>query len=268
MQLNDAVIQLERCGIRRYEAVTFLQLAKLGTVSAREIARATGVSRVQIYRALNALETRGLVEVTLDRPRRYIARDLTEAFEIMIEERRTQLATAEQVSRSILSAWPSVAPKEKSSVRIQTLKGRNQIYGAMRRSIKAAKKEVLAFTTTKGITRSNREGINEALLEAINHGAAAKLIVDIQGGNAPLFTRVAQRVPLRHLEGQRGRFTIIDRESVFAFLVLDERGLKGEGETALWTNSPDFVRVHAEFFELAWRSGVPAEERIRALARR
>lgn len=268
MQLGDAVSQLQRCGIRHYEAITFLHLAKMGTVSAREIARSTGVGRVQIYRALEALEARGLVEVTLDRPRRYLARDLSEAFEMMVEERRTELATAEEVRRSILSAWPSVAPRNGSSVRIQTLKGRNQIYNAMRRSIKAARREVLAFTTTKGITRSYREGINEALLGAIDHGAAAKLIVDIQGGVAPLFGRVAQRVPLRHVEGQRGRFTIIDRESVFAFLVLDEQSLKGEEETALWTNSPDFVRVHAEFFELAWRSGVPAEERIRALAKR
>jgi len=72
-------------------------------------------------------------------------------------------------------------------------------------------------------------------------------------------------VPLRHVDRQRARFIIVDRDSILAFLIQDEKTLRGDGETALWTNSPDFVKAHLEFFEKSWASGVPARRRLTAL---
>ena len=80
-------------------------------------------------------------------------------------------------------------------------------------------------------------------------------------------SRVAERVPLRHVEHQRARFILVDRTAILAFLIQDERTIRGDGETALWTNSPDFVKAHLEFFEKAWTAGTPAEVRLRALGR-
>jgi len=267
MQLGEATKQLQAVGLTRHEAEAFLSLARLGVATAREVARASGVNRVQAYRALDSLESRGLVEVTLDRPKRYAARALREAFDLLEEERRRELAAMEQIRDSLLAAWPKIARRDAATVRLQVLKGRSQIYNALRRSVAGANTEVLAFTTTKGIVRSYRAGINDALLAALRRGADAKLIADIGRSNATLFSKVARHVPLRHLDDQRGRFIIVDRESVFVFLIQDERGLKGEGETALWTNSPDFVRAHVDAFERAWRSGKAADSRLRALSR-
>ena len=265
MQLSEAVKQLQACGLSRYESITFLNLARIGVATAREIARASDVNRVQTYRALESLEGRGLVEVTLDRPKRYAARALTEAFDLIVDERRAELAGMEKVRVSLLAAWPAIARKDRATVRLQILKGRSQIYGALRRAIANARKEVLAFTTTKGILRSYRAGINEALLAAIRGGAKGRLIADLNAANMALFEKVARHVPLRHVEDQRGRFIIIDGESMFAFLIQDEGGLRGEAETALWTNSPDFVRSHRDSFERSWKDGVRAEVRFHAL---
>ncbi len=265
MQLSEAVKQLQACGLSRYESVTFLNLARMGAATAREVARASGVNRVQTYRSLESLESRGLVEVTLDRPKRYAARALTEAFDLIVDEHRAELVAMEKVRESLLAAWPTIARKDRTNVRLQILKGRSQVYGALRRVVANAEKEVLAFTTTKGILRSYRAGINDALLAAIGRGARGRLIADISLANASLFEKVARRVPLRHVEDQRGRFIIIDGESMFAFLIQDEVGLRGEGETALWTNSPDFVRSHRDFFERSWKGGVSAKARFRAL---
>lgn len=266
MQLSEAVKQLQACGLSRHESVTFLNLARLGAATAREVSRAAGVNRVQVYRALESLEGRGLVEVTLDRPKRFAARALREAFEMLIEERRAELAAMEQIRNALVVAWPSMAKQEPGTVRLQILKGRSQIYAALRRTVSSAESEVLAFTTSKGILRSYREGINDALLAAMRRGARARLIVDIRRQNAALFQKVARHVPLRHVDDQRGRFIVVDGSSAFVFLIQDERGLRGEGETALWTNSPDFVRSHVEIFERAWRSGRPATARLKSLA--
>src|SRR5206468_11985390 len=130
-----------------------------------------------------------------------------------------------------------------------------------------AKEEVLAFTTTKGLQRSYRAGINEALLASMSRGVKPRLVTDINESNAALMDRVAANVPLRHVERQPARFIIADRTAVLAVLIQDERTIRGDGETALWTNSPDFVKAHLEFFEKAWTAGTPAEVRLRALGR-
>ena len=267
MKLSDATEYLRRIGLSRYEAVVFINLARAGVATAGEIARMSGVNRVQTYRALEGLEGRGLVEVTLDRPKRYAARAINEVFDMIAEEKRAELESLDAIRKSILEAWPKLSgrSREPPSVRLQVIKGRAQIYKALRRFVGTAKKEVLAFTTTKGLQRSYRAGVNEVLIESMRRGVKPKLLADIDSSNSALMARVARYVPLRHVERQRGRFIVVDRDAIFAFLVQDERTIRGEAETALWTNSPDFVRAHVEFFEQAWISGVAAEERISAL---
>src|SRR3989454_5536058 len=71
MKLSEASEALQRIGLSRYEALVFVNLARAGATTAGDVARVSGVNRVQTYRALEGLEARGLVEVTLDRPRRY-----------------------------------------------------------------------------------------------------------------------------------------------------------------------------------------------------
>ena len=267
MRLAEATEQLRRIGLSRYEAVVFINLARAGAATAGEIARMAGVNRVQTYRALDSLEGRGLVEVTLDRPKRYAARAMNQVFDMIAEEKRTELESLDMIRKSLLLAWPKLSGRtgEPPSVRLQVIKGRARIYKTLPRFVGTAQREVLAFTTTKGIQRSYRAGVNDVLIEAMRRGVKAKLLADISTSNAALMGRVAQYVPLRHVDRQRGRFIIVDRESILAFLVQDEGTIRGDAETALWTNSPDFVRAHVEFFDRAWSLGIPADQRIDSL---
>jgi len=270
VRISEATEALERLGLTRYEATVFLNLARSGAATAGEVARACGVNRVQTYRALESLGARGLVEVTLDRPRRYAARAIDEAFDMILGEKRSEIEWIEATRKRIVEAWSRLSGRqgEPPSVRLQVIKGRAQIYRALLRLLKGARREVLAFTTTKGIQRSYRAGINEALLAAMARGVRPRLIADINASNRALMARVAEHVPLRHVDGQRARFILVDRESIIAFLIQDERRIRGEAETALWTNSPDFVRAHLEFFDTAWAAAIPAAHRLRELRAR
>ncbi len=267
MKVSEATEALHRLGLSRYEAVVFLNLARAGVATASEVAKASGVNRVQTYRALDSLEGRGLVEVTLDRPKRYAARAINDVFDMVTEEKRSELEGIEAIRKGVLDAWPRLAGRARTatSVKLQIIKGRSQIYRAIRKLVGGSRREVLAFTTTKGLQRSYRAGINEVLLEAMRRGVKPRLITNISESNAALMARVAKRVPLRHVDWLGGRFILVDRESILAFLIQDEATIRGEAETAMWTNSPDFVKAHHEFFEKAWAAGVPSERRFAAL---
>jgi len=267
MKLSEASEALQRIGLSRYEALVFVNLARAGATTAGDVARASGVNRVQTYRALEGLEARGLVEVTLDRPRRYAARAINDVFEMIAEEKRSELEKLDAVRKTFLEAWPKLSgrTREPPTVRLQVIKGRAQIYRTLGQFVSTAKEEVLAFTTTKGLQRSYRAGINEVLLAAMRRGVKARLAADINETNAVLMARVAKFVPLRHVDRQRARFIIVDRDSILAFLIQDEKSIRGEGETALWTNSPDFVKAHLEFFERSWVSGTAPRRRLAEL---
>src|SRR3990170_55590 len=128
MRIGEATDALQRIGLSRYEALVFVNLARAGAATAGEVARASGVNRVQTYRALESLEARGLVEVTLDRPRRYAARALNEAFEMIAAERRSELEQLDAIRKTLVEAWPQISGKarESPSIRLQVIKGRTQ----------------------------------------------------------------------------------------------------------------------------------------------
>src|SRR2546425_11865823 len=88
MKISEASEALQRLGLSRYEALVFVNLARAGGATAGDLARASGGNRGQTYRALESLEARGLVEVTLDRPRGYAARGPKDDFGVIAGEKR------------------------------------------------------------------------------------------------------------------------------------------------------------------------------------
>src|SRR5690349_9519055 len=102
MRLAQAMEALEQVGLTRYEAKVFANLGRAGAATAAELARASGVNRMQAYRALESLEARGLVEVSLDRPRRYASRAINEIFELFVSEKQEELERIEEVRKELL----------------------------------------------------------------------------------------------------------------------------------------------------------------------
>src|SRR5712692_11122309 len=137
MKISEASEAFQRLGLSRYEALVFVNLARAGAATAGDVARASGVNRVQTYRALESLESRGLVEVTLDRPRRYAARAINDVFEMIAEEKRAELEKLDAVRKTLLDSWLRISgrKREPPSVRLQLIQGRAQIYRILRQFV-------------------------------------------------------------------------------------------------------------------------------------
>src|SRR3989442_3623883 len=106
MKLSEASEALQRIGLSRYEALVFVNLARAGATTAGDVARVSGVNRVQTYRAFEGLEARGLVEVTLDRAPRYAARAINDVFEMIPAEKRSGLEKPDALPQTFLEAMP------------------------------------------------------------------------------------------------------------------------------------------------------------------
>src|SRR3989475_12943078 len=104
MKIAEASEALQRIGLSRYEALVFVNLARAGATTAGDVARASGVNRVQTYRALEGLQARGLVEGTLDRPRRDAAPASNEGFGMIADEKRSEPGRRERGGKTVPGA--------------------------------------------------------------------------------------------------------------------------------------------------------------------
>src|SRR2546427_3132626 len=102
MKLSEASEALQRIGLSRYEALVFVNLARAGATTAGDVARVSGVNRVQTDPAVEGLEAPGLVEVTLDRPPRYAARAINDVFGMIGEGKRLEVEQADAVRETVL----------------------------------------------------------------------------------------------------------------------------------------------------------------------
>jgi sugar-specific transcriptional regulator TrmB len=262
ISISEVVSALGKAGIKGHDATVLISILKKGEITAGNIASATGINRVQVYRSIAGLESKGLIHAVIGRPKRYTAHPADGVLRTLIEEKRRELESAADTLLRFADSLPKQRETAEASAKLQIIRHRTQIYREIAAVISHAEKEVLVFTTTKGIQRSYQAGINEVLLRSMQRGVRCRMITDIGERNRHIMTSVSRLVPLRHLDRQRARFIISDRKSILAFLIQDEGSLSGKAETALWTTSTDFVKAHIEFFENAWKIAVPSERRF------
>ncbi|MFZ1022748.1 MAG: helix-turn-helix domain-containing protein, partial [Thermoplasmata archaeon] len=87
MEWRDLLTALNRFGIAEREAKLYLLLLSRGRATARDLTRESNVDRVLTYRTLDAMRARGLVQVTAERPRRYVPLPPRVLFERSLVER-------------------------------------------------------------------------------------------------------------------------------------------------------------------------------------
>lgn len=121
---SEAVDALERLGLTSYEAGVFIALQKLGSGTAREIARCSDVPRSQVYTTAESLEDRGLIEEQHATPIEYRAVAPDEARARLSDRRRDD----ERRAFDYLTAVEhSLQDQSDTSADIWTLRGRDSV---------------------------------------------------------------------------------------------------------------------------------------------
>lgn len=146
--------RLRALGLAEYPARAYLALLELGPANARAVADRSGVPRGKIYATLNDLHVRGLVEVTPERPHRYVAAPVVE---LLASLRRTHRDALERLTRDEqtlvreFGAAPLPAPPPLGAVAV--VRGRRNFVERLRLALDGARGSVLVATTAPGLSR-------------------------------------------------------------------------------------------------------------------
>lgn len=131
---------LEKTGLSPNELKCYLALLKIGSASANEISRESGVHRVSIYDALRGLREKGLVSQIMKANRLLFEAGNPEKIFEIIEKKEDELQKAREIVPDLLELFMA----EKQRQEIRSFKGLSGIKTVLN-EILTSKTEVLDF---------------------------------------------------------------------------------------------------------------------------
>ncbi|MBW3583953.1 MAG: MarR family transcriptional regulator [Euryarchaeota archaeon] len=264
MRLDELLERLKDYGLAESEAKAFYHLSKRGEATASELAKDAALSRADVYRAADALEEKGLIQRTMDRPQRFIPLSIEHAVETLIGHERRRVERLETVRPEIVQHWPrGEGVEDKSETRFQVHQGRAQIEGAFRRMLERAEREVALAAPHRTVNRLLTWDIGKRLGEAAERGVRVRVLTQLTESLIRSDGGLPKDCETRHSEVPvYAQFLIVDQKEIAAYVTADPVvGTTGQTETVLWLNSPDYTLGQQALFDDLWEESLDLETR-------
>lgn len=268
MKLDEVVAMMQRCGLADKEARAFVHLTNMGESKVADLAVAAGLKRAETYQILEKLQGRGLVEGTLARPRKFVALPPRRAVEILVDERANELRQVESLREDAETSLASLSTEtaESQAGAFRILQDLNQIGGQLRRTARAAKRELCAVASSRSLFRLLLdEGLEDELHAAHEKGVRLRILTEIQQGQESTVERLLEFADVRHMMVPRPmRFFIADEDEIVQYVTADPM-TSGAKETAIWIDARDHVGAQRAQFDDLWTEAIPAAARLEQL---
>ncbi len=221
----------------------------------------------QIYRILRILQTKGLLESTLEAPVRFKAIPFETVLDLSIKAKRNEAAQMEKTKDEIASYWRSIRQPEieKALEKFVVIEGNTKIYPKIAQMIKETEKQLSATVTVPGLFRADQFGLFDAILtHPLRSEIAFRFLTDASAQNLSLVKNLPQKLPkIMFRFGAKGqeagqplspRMVLRDREEAL-FFITPRNGASdaGKDEVVLWTDCRELVLAFAGTFEEMWQ---------------
>lgn len=268
MKVDDLIKGFQDSGLGEKEARAYVALARLGVSGAAQVAEAAGLKRPDAYRVLEELQARGLVEATIERPKRFSAVSGEKALAVLRGEREAALRALDAGKDALLAGLAKVGKpvEDAGDLRFRILQDERQLVGQAARAVEGARKEVLYAASSRGLRLLEEDEVRAALDRARARGVKVRVVVDVEAANRETAQALAKVADVRHAAVPRGlRFLVVD-DGLLAFVTADPLPASGAKETALWFGASDLVNAERTHFGALWKEAVPLSERVDELA--
>ncbi len=266
-------------GLTEKEADIYIFLAKHNAMSRGDIARLLRKDKAQISRILKKIQNKGVVEATLEYPRRFTAIPFETIINSSIKTKRDEAASIEEARKDLLRYLESNKKAgfglliEKFSVIEQNQK----IYSKISEMIDKTKKQLSAITTVSSLIQDTQFGLLDF---TINHPSESKIqlcfLTELSNQNLKavktLLKKTTQsRFTIRGRNPDLGlrlfpQMVIRDNEEILLFITSKtDNSYAGQNEVALWTNCKSIVNSFSCVFDELWRNSTDLQEKITRL---
>jgi len=253
-------------GLSEKEAQLYLHLLKYGPKPPSLLAKSLKTYREDIYRTLNGLIDKGMVNPSLDSPTVYAAVELDIALDAALKKHETELREMEVRKEELqeLSKQQRFRPSEEFAT-FKIIKSIKEFLAVATSLIDSLGEEFLVAGPEIMFVIASLYGTNEVIKKFMDRGGKMRVISDISYSSIESVQQVLDMgEDIRHYDKYQGIiFAVFDRKTSISAINVDIKSVSlHEPMTALWTDDPTYANYLVSTFELLWEQAVPATQRI------
>jgi len=272
---KDVIKALRDFGLTENEVKVYIFLAKMGIIKAADISNSLRMHKAQVYRILKNLQSKGLVESTLEFPMRFTTVPFERVIDLFIKTKKEEASFLEDKKEDMIKFWKSIGVEQPTPFpeKFVVIQGRNNIYSRILQLVEETNNEFLAVTTNLGVIRADQAGIIEAIEK---RNIQSRLLTYISKENLDVTKKILNKI-LKVKPKIKGRHTNLASNSFPRFIIKDEKeaiffvapmensSIVNREDTGLWTDSVAFVSALKMFFDNLWNDAIDAEKRIKEI---
>jgi sugar-specific transcriptional regulator TrmB len=265
-------------GLTEKETEVYILLAKSAALKIAEISKFLKKDKAQIFRILKNLQTKGLVEPTLEFPKRYTAVSFEAVLDNSIKSKREDASFIENAKKDLLDYLKKTrqAELEPSLERFLIIEGTEKIYLKATQMLKEAKRSSCAIIKTSEILRTKQFSFFETSLDnALKNKIEFRLLTEGQNQDLLKLKKLLNRtrktgVTFESRSPELGlklapQMLTKDGDEALFFIKPTADNLQTEKEVCLWTNCKPLVYAFNSVFENLWRNSADLLTRIREI---
>lgn len=260
--LEETASELEKFGLTRTEAKTYITITALGVASASQISDLSKIRREQVYRIIPKLEKHGIITRKLEKPLRFSATQPKKTIQHLIKTRfetiKEEIAKLEQRQANLISKLETIKlpihPKKCSTEVIPEQQKLDRLCSRFIKMAQNAEQQIdiiFPLETLKYSYLNCQKGFKEKLTKKIR----IRIITERHEPDA--FTEEI----IQFSETSNGQIKLKQVERLpFNLLVVDQDEAiwgkfqhKNENRQNLWTNDPTQISILKTSFESLWK---------------
>lgn len=255
---------LKNFGLSEIKAKVYIGLLKTGPSKASQISNFFRINRITGYKLLDGLKELGFVSSTFSHPTIYNANDLKSSLQYVISKKKFELEKLEKLVPLLAETCekiksneaPQPEPNTTGDAQFNIISGRYNIYLHIAKLIKKEKRLIYLIASANDFGMMYYTSIPEYILEAQKRGIEIKCVTELDGNEDDEFIKRLKTENFRIADlPSKGRIVCGESESLVSGYTATESGLNSEHDTALVTNSEEFVRSMRCLCRQLWESG-------------
>ncbi len=258
MQNGERIETLTRLGLTLNQARLYLSLVHSGPATAKEISKASGITRQDIYRVIPTLQKIGIVEKAITSPATFKAIPVEQVLAILLRREVAQHRELQKKTKELLLCLKDTQDEkplqEKEEANFVLIPEKDVLIERLRQAIQQAQQSVDIVASRKVFVPTVIE-FAEAYSIALKRGTKIRIATE-----GPLNEKAAQETTdlLRKNPNFEVKYFLCPPRAVVAviddkdtFLMVSPTARIAETQ-ALWSKNDSFLDIVKNYFEDVW----------------
>ncbi|HXV66236.1 MAG TPA: helix-turn-helix domain-containing protein [Nitrosopumilaceae archaeon] len=246
-------------GLEEMEAHVYLNLLRIGPISASALAKEIDVERTKTYRTIEKLLNQNIVSTTFSKPKLCVATKPEEVLKMILQKKEDDLKLLKETREDVVKKIKKMIPNNylHNMPTFHIVQGRANIYSNISKLIENSTDIVYIVTTLKDIARMYHTSIPEKIKICEKNGGRVLLLTELNDDKSLPFvkrfgateTRVGKvRSKGRMIVEKNNQMIMADAASK------DYENSSIEADFAFSTNSKEMVNNIYTLCNLLWNS--------------